>query len=161
MEAFFGAPEDLEESGHAIDFMGGVGAGEDVGVTVVVEIHNLWSGGGASPDAGDFGDFAVDLEPIALGDGAVAFSGEDLDFSFGELSDEEVFFAIAGDIGPAGGGVAGGLDFDGLVPGHHADGRFEFERGGVGEGERGGRKKPPEEVRVHQEINVTAAGACQ
>src|SRR5262249_48157461 len=89
-----------------------VGAGKDVKMAVPVDIHELWSGAGASPHAWYFGHLAFGLQPDACRKLPRAQVLEDPDLSLVELADEQVLFAVPVDVGPARRCVARAFDAD-------------------------------------------------
>jgi hypothetical protein len=74
-------------------------------MTIAIYIHKLWSRAGASPDAGYLGHVSVRLQPLACRELPFPEILEDADLSVSELSDQQVFFGIAINIGPTRGGV--------------------------------------------------------
>ncbi len=80
------AVQDLEQPRHLV-LHAGIGAGKDVAPAVAIEVHKLWSRAGASPNAGDLGDLAVGLEPVAGRELAVAEIPVDADLPLLELAD--------------------------------------------------------------------------
>ena len=98
---------------------------------VLIEIHNLWSRGGASPDTWDGDFFALSLKPYSLGEFDVFIvSGVTVkfDFSTSKLADEKVFVAIFIYIRKAGHSVAWAADLDGFPRGSQASGFLELIR---------------------------------
>jgi hypothetical protein len=81
-------------------------------MTVTVDVHKLWSGTRASPNAGHFGHLAFRLEPDAPCELALAQILEKLNLPLIELSDEKVLLAVAVYVGPTGSRVAGAFDAD-------------------------------------------------
>src|SRR5881409_1985144 len=95
--------------------MAGVRAGENVAVSVTVNVHKLWSGAGASPHPGHFGHLPFGLQPVARRELFRAKVLEDPDLSLVELSNEQMLLGVAIDVAPAGSGVARAFHADGGI----------------------------------------------
>ena len=81
------AAQNLEQARHIL-FHPGVGSGENVTSTVPIDIHKLWSGGGASPYTGYFGVDLFSLQPGPLAEIEPALVGQHLDLALGELANQ-------------------------------------------------------------------------
>ena len=101
---------------------------------VAVDVHELWSRGRASPNAGYFGRLSSSLQPGALGEVHPAQPFEDLDLALVELSDEEVHFAFAVQVRQARRGEAGFLNSDWNPARLQSHRRREFELAAEGGG---------------------------
>src|SRR5581483_10466860 len=95
-------------------------------------VHELWSGGGASPNAGHFGRLALGLQPGALAELSPAEPLEEVDLALVELADEEVQLPVAVHVRQARTGVTGGLDANRDAAGLHTNGRREIRSPGQG-----------------------------
>src|SRR5438309_724862 len=83
------AVQDLKQPGH-VCFHAGVRARENVQVSVTVNVHQLWSGAGASPHTGHFGHLPLGLQPVARRELFPAKVLENLNLSLVELSNEQM-----------------------------------------------------------------------
>src|SRR5581483_8731530 len=79
------AVQDLKQPGHA-PVHARIRAGEDVATPITVNVHQLWSGAGASPHSWHFGFFPFRLQPGAQRELFRALVLEDSDLSLVELS---------------------------------------------------------------------------
>ena len=101
-------------------------------MTIVIEVHKLWSGTSASPHARDNRCFAFNLQPIACGQFATTEVLVNVDFSASELAHHEVFFSVAVDVRPARRCIAWGLGANGFAICFysHGSGKFSGAHGG-------------------------------
>src|SRR5262245_1159717 len=140
------AVQHLEQPGHVL-LHPGVGAGEDVSDAVPVDVHELWSGGRASPHARHLGRLAIDLDPLAGAELQAAEVREGAHLAAVELADDER--RLAADLGPRGAGVAGRLDADRRVTRLQHDGGVEFR----GAARRAAREhEGRQQVRSHRAV---------
>src|SRR5579863_1758093 len=121
----------MEQPGHRL-LHAGVRAGENVGVSVTVDVHKLWSRAGASPNTRHFGRFPFGQQP---GPGCEFLPSqvlEDADLSLVELPDEELMFAVPLEIGPTRSRKPRAFGADGGIPRLETYRLLEF--GGAREG---------------------------
>src|SRR5687767_5997204 len=81
----------------------GITTGENVRLPVAIELHNLWSAAGASPDPGHLCGLRSREQLLAFGQfgkALSAFISVHGDESLGELADEKVLFSIAVPVSP-------------------------------------------------------------
>jgi hypothetical protein len=108
-------------------------------MTVVVDIHKLWSGAGASPHAGHFGHVPFGLQPDAPCEFALTEVLEDADLSLRELTDEKILLAIAVNVGPTRRGETRAFHADGHSICFQTHRTFEF-RGAAQDGAAEGQE---------------------
>src|SRR5262249_39902145 len=142
------AVQDLEQPGH-FRLHAGIRAGENVEVSVTVQVHQLWSGAGASPQAGHFGHLPLGLQPVAGRELFRAKVLEDPDVSLVELSNEQMLLAVATEVGPTRGGVARAFHTDGGIA------HFQTYRGLEVCSAREGSAAPEQECREQESLHGT------
>jgi hypothetical protein len=125
------AVQNLEQTRHLL-LHAGVRSGKNVALTVAIDVHKLWSGASASPHPGHFRHPAFRLQPDAPRELPLAQILEDPDLSLIELSDEQILFAIAVNVGPTRRRVARAFNADGDPVRFQTHRTFEFRSAAPG-----------------------------
>src|SRR5262249_51896253 len=138
---------DLKQPGHVL-VHAGVRAGENVGVSVAVNVHQLWSGAGASPHAGHFGDLPFGPQPLARRELFRTQVLEDPNLSLVELSNKQMLLAMK--VGPTGEGVARAFNADRRIA--HLETDWGLEVCGTRDGSAAAEKEYRKQESLHGTI---------